>query len=83
MNNTKFKILSLLKPRANKQKSCLTLKKTLRNLSNGREASGVHDRNLSKPRGGKKAITSFVTIKDIFVPTNIANLGRKKNKLRT
>lgn len=52
-------------------------------MSNGREASGVHDRNLSKPRGGKKAITSFVTIKDIFVPSNVANLGRKKNKLRT
>lgn len=78
--NTKFRILSPLKPRANKQKSRLTLKKPQDTCPKGEKLLKNMDRNLSEPGEVTKPLQ--VLSKTFLEPSNSANLGRRKSKLR-
>lgn len=62
----KIRILSPIKPRANKQKFCLTLRKPPSICPKGEKVLRYMDRDPCKLESGKKAITSSVIIKNIL-----------------
>lgn len=81
INNKIFKILSPLKSRANKQKSCLMLKKTQEICPKGEKLLSYIDRNLNKP-GEKKPLQHLSIVKAFLEPSNVANSERRKSKLK-